>query len=42
MHLLEDLVDVDREGLYSSSSSLLVGSGLGGFSLGRFLSHLSN
>ena len=42
VHLLEDLVDVDREGLYSSSSSFLVSSGLGGFSLGRFLSHLSN
>ena len=40
--LLEDFVDVDREGLYSSSSSFLVSSGLGGFGLGRFLSHLSN
>jgi hypothetical protein len=35
--LLEDLVDVDGEGLNSSSSGLLVGSGSG---LSRLLSHL--
>ena len=38
MHLLEDFVDVDGEGLDSSSSSFLVGSGF--FGLGWFLSHL--
>ena len=38
VHLLEDLVDVDGEGLNSSSSGLLVGSGLLGFSW--LLSHL--
>ena len=32
VHLLENLVDVDREGLDSSSSGLLVGSGSFGFS----------
>lgn len=37
--LLEDLVDVDGEGLYSSSG-LLVSGRLGGFGLSRFLSHL--
>jgi hypothetical protein len=41
VHLLEDLVDVDGEGLNSSSSGLAVGGGLGGLGLGRFLSHLS-
>ena len=39
VHLLEDLVDVDREGLNSSSSGFSVDSGLG-FGLSRFLSHL--
>jgi hypothetical protein len=39
VYLLEDLVDVDREGLYSSSSGLLVSGRLGGFGLSRFLSH---
>jgi hypothetical protein len=38
VHLLKDLVDVDGEGLNSSSSGFLVGSGFLG--LGRFLSHL--
>lgn len=33
VHLLEDLVDVDGEGLNSSPSGLLVGFGSGGFSL---------
>ena len=37
VHLLEDLVDVNGEGLNSSSSGFLVGSGF--FGLGRFLSH---
>ena len=41
VHLLEDLVDVDGEGLYSSSSGLLVGSGLGGFGFSWFLSHFN-
>jgi len=40
VNLFKDLVDVDGEGLNSSSSGLLVNSGLGGFGLGRFLSHL--
>ena len=39
VHLLEDLVDVDGEGLDSSSSGFAVSGGLGGFGLGRFLSH---
>ena len=39
VHLFEDLVDVDRKGLNSSSSGLSVDGGLG-FGLGRFLSHL--
>ena len=37
VHLLEDLVDVDGEGLDSSSSGFLVSSGF--FCLGWFLSH---
>jgi len=37
VHLLEDLVDVDGEGLDSSSSGFLVGSGF--FGLGWFLYH---
>jgi len=37
VYLLQHLVDVDGEGLNSSSSGLLVGSGSFGFS--RFLSH---
>jgi hypothetical protein len=39
VYLLEDLVDVDGEGLYSSSSGFLVSGRLSGFSLSRFLSH---
>ena len=39
VHLLEHLVDVDREGLDSSSSGFLVSSRSGGFGLGWFLSH---
>ena len=39
VHLLEHLVDVDGEGLNSSSSGLAVGSGLGGLGLSWFLSH---
>jgi len=42
VYLLEDLVDVDGEGLYSSSSGFLVSSRLGGFGLSRFLSHFIN
>jgi hypothetical protein len=41
VHLLEDLVDVDGEGLNSSSSGLAVSGRLGGFGLGRFLAHLN-
>jgi hypothetical protein len=37
VHLFEDFVDVDREGLDSSSSGFLVGSRFFGF--GWFLSH---
>ncbi len=40
VHLLEDLVDVDGEGLDSSSSSLAVSSGSGGFGLSWFLAHV--
>ena len=39
VYLLEDLVDVDGEGLNSSSSGFLVSSGAFGF---RFLSHFNN
>jgi hypothetical protein len=39
VHLLEDLVDVDGEGLNSSSSGLAVSSGPGGFGLSWLLSH---
>jgi hypothetical protein len=39
VHLLENLVDVDWEGLDSSSSSFSVGCGPLDFSLGWFLSH---
>ena len=39
MHLLEDLVDVDGEGLDSSSSGLAIGRGLGGLGLSWLLSH---
>jgi hypothetical protein len=39
VHLLEDLVDVDGEGLNSSSSGLAVSSGSGGFGLSWLLSH---
>jgi hypothetical protein len=39
VHLLEDLVDVDGEGLNSSSSGFAVSGRLGGFGLGRFLAH---
>jgi hypothetical protein len=42
VHLLEHLVDVDGEGLNSSSPDFAVGMGLGGLGLGRFLSHCSN
>jgi len=38
--LLQHLVDVDREGLDSSPPGFAVSGGLGGFGLGRFLSHL--
>ena len=41
VHLLEDLVDVDGEGLNSSSSGLAVDRGLGGLSFSWFLSHYS-
>ena len=40
VHLLEDLVDVDGEGLDSSSSGLAVSSGSGGFCLSWFLAHV--
>jgi hypothetical protein len=39
VYLLEDLVDIDGEGLDSSSSGFFVGN-LGDLSLGGFLSHL--
>jgi hypothetical protein len=42
VHLLQDLVDVDGEGLNSSSSGLAVSGRLGGFGLGRFLAHYVN
>jgi hypothetical protein len=42
VHLLEHFVNVDGEGLNSSSSGFSVNCGLGGFSLGWFLSHYSN
>ena len=41
VYLLENLVDVDGEGLDSSSSGLAVSGRLGGFGLGRFLAHLN-
>jgi hypothetical protein len=41
VHLFEDLVDVDGEGLNSSSSGLAVSGGLSGLGLSWFLSHLS-
>ena len=37
VYLLKNFVNIDREGLNSSSSGFLVGSGF--FGLGRFLSH---
>ena len=40
VHLLEDLVDVDGEGLDSSSSGLAVSGRLGGFGLSWFLAHV--
>ena len=42
VHLLEDFVDVDGEGLDSSSSGLAVSRGLGGLGLSWFLAHCSN
>ena len=42
VHLLQHLVDVDREGLHSSSPDLAVSFGLGGLGLSWFLSHYSN
>ena len=39
VYLLEDLVDVDGEGLNSSSSGLAVSGRLGGFGLSWFLAH---
>ena len=42
VHLLQNLVDIDGEGLNSSSSGFSVSNWLGSFGLGWFLSHSSN
>ena len=42
VNLFKNFVDIDGEGLDSSSSGFLVSSRLSGFSLGWLLSHYSN